>query len=171
MVEQILHFIGHTFHPDRSSTDAAKTRWAQDRNFYRQNLITWSAHWLDSRGVSLKPERFQKEICDKLLEVKLHINSRPQPSTLNPQPIKNWPRFLTHCIQDHFKHNGERLYEEAKALRNQVDAALDKALARGQPAEPAALDPIRVLALAHQVNKPKPKKLAKPDNQPTLFEL
>ena len=161
MVEQILHFIGHTFHPDRSSTDAAKTRWAQDRNFYRQNLITWSAHWLDSRGVSLKPERFQKEIMDKLLDVKL--NQRAE--------VKNWPRFLTHCIQDHFKHNGERLYEEAKALRNQVDAALDKALARGQAAEPAALDPIRVLALAHQVNKPKPKKLAKPDNQPTLFEL
>jgi len=155
IVDAILYFIGHHFYPDRTSTAAARKLWAQDRHFYRRHLITWAAAWLDQRGVTLKPERFQKLICDKLLDAKLHLSAG----------ARNWPRYLTHCIQDHFHHHGEAIYNEAKALRAQVENTLGKL-----PAPGLDPDPIRVLAMAHALTKPKPKKLAKPANQPDLFQ-
>lgn len=156
----LLDCIGEMFYPDRTRTPGERKRWAQDRHWYRQRVITWAARWLDSRAVTLTPERFKQELLDKLSDIKRHA----------PERVINWPRYITKGIQDHFAHNGERIYEEAKALRNQIDAAIDKARISGT-SRPETLDPIRVLALAHQVNKPRKKAVAKPQNQPTLFEL
>jgi len=109
------------------------------------------------RGLRLSNERFKQELLDKLGHIKRHA----------PERVLDWPRYITKGIQDHFTHNGERIYEEAKALRNQIDAAIDKARVTGT-ARPESLDPIRVLALADQVNKPCVKR-GIPPNQPELF--
>lgn len=156
--DSLLDCIGEMFYPDRAKTPGERKRWAQDRHWYRQRVITWAARWLDSRAVTLTPERFKQELLDKLSDIKRHA----------PEHVLNWPRYITKGIQDHFAHNGERIYDEGKALRHQIDAAIDKARVTGRPAE-QAIDPIRVLALAHQVNKPRNKSVAKNDAQPDLF--
>lgn len=160
IVESLLACIGELFYPDRAKTPAERKRWAQDRHWYRQRVITWAADWLNKRALTLKPERFKQLLLDKLTDLKRNT----------AQPIQNWPRYIVHCIQDHFRHNEDSIHAEAKATTVSIDHALDKARAAGASAQ--ALDPIRVLAMAHQINKPRKKPVAKAsNNQPTLFDL
>src|SRR5688572_30737530 len=35
----------------------------------------------------------------------------------NTGAIKYWPGYLKHVLQEHLKHHGEEIYEQAKALR------------------------------------------------------
>lgn len=157
LVDSLLASIGELYYPARASTPAERKRWAQDRHWYRQRVITWAAAWLNNRAVTLPTVRFKQILLDKLTEIKRFA----------PEKVQNWPRFITKCIQDHFQHNGETIYEEGKTLRAQLETTLSKL----PPAGPSAPDPIRVLALAHQLTKPKPKKLAKNDAQPDLFSV
>ena len=72
--------------------------------------------------------------------------------------IKYPPAYLAQVIQSHFKIHGEEYYDEAKAVRNQVDHVM---LMAGQLARPAAAaaDPVRELASARQIlASGKPKK-------------
>lgn len=160
IVDSLLACIGEMFYPNRKDTPGERKRWAIDQHWYRQRVITWAARWLDSKALTLPPDRFKKLILDKLSDIKRHTAVE----------VENWPRYILKCFQDHFRHNGEAIYNEAKAFRYQLDAAMDQARAAGS-ARPEGLDPIRVLALAHQVNKPRKKPIAKPSDQPTLFEL
>lgn len=154
IVDSLLACIGELFYPARSSSPAKRKRWAQDRHWYRQRVITWAARWLDSRAVTLRPDRFKQLLLDKLADIKRHA----------PEQVINWPRYITKCIQDHFQHNGEAIYNEAKTLTVQIDNALSRL-----PAAPREPDPIRVLALAHQVNKPKARPKRSAPRQPDLF--
>lgn len=142
LMDSLLMSIGEMFYPGRRDTKEARRDWAMDQNFYRKNLITWAAHWLDSKGVTLAPDRFKLLILDKLSEVKRNGTSE----------IKYLPRYLVHCIQDHFQHNKDQIYAEAKSTA----AVVDIALARCQIAQ-GGIDPIRMLAMAHKLSK-QPKK-------------
>jgi hypothetical protein len=158
LCNSLLDSIGEMFYPDRAKTPGERKRWGMDKHWYRQRVITWAAKWLDSKAVTLPPDRFKKLILDKLSDIKRNT----------AQEVGNWPRYILKCFQDHFRHNGEAIYIEAKSWRNQLDAAMDRARAAGS-APPEGVDPIRVLALAHQVNKPAKKRVAKSDDQPMLF--
>jgi hypothetical protein len=83
-MDSILMSIGEMFYPGRRDTKEARRTWAMDQNLYRKNLITWAAHWLDSKGVTLAPDRFKLLILDKLSDVKRSGTSE----------IKYLPRYL-----------------------------------------------------------------------------
>lgn len=155
LVDSLLASIGELYYPARKTTPAERKRWAIDQHWYRQRVILWAAAWLNNRAVTLLTVRFKQILLDKLTEIRRFA----------PAEVQNWPRYITKCIQDHFAHNGETIYEEGKTLRAQLETTLGKL----PPAGASAPDPIRVLALAHQLTKPKPKKLAKNDSQPDLF--
>jgi hypothetical protein len=142
LLNGILAGIGDMFYPGRRETPEARKTWAIDQNFYKRNLVMWAARWLDDKGVTIGPETFKKILLEKLLNIKTHSAAE----------IQYLPRYLAKCIQDHFKHNKDEIYARAKS----VTAALDNALARATIAQ-GGLDPIRILALAHQVAK-QPKK-------------
>jgi hypothetical protein len=158
LMDSILMSIGEMFYPGRRDTKEARRTWAMDQNFYRKNLVLWSAHWLDNKGVTLSPERFKLLLLDKLSEVKLKGTSE----------VKYLPRYLLHCIQDHFKHNGEQIYNEAKSTA----AVVDNALARCQIAQ-GGIDPIRMLSEAYKLSKQpkKPKQTTGKDPQDQLSLL
>lgn len=172
LANSLLDCIGHMFYPDRAKTPGERKRWAMDKHWYRQRVITWAARWLDSKAVTLPPDRFKKLILDKLSDIKNHASGQSSTNPSIHSSIQNWPRYILKCFQDHFHHNGEAIYNEAKTFRHQLDVALDKARLTGHPSE-QTIDPIRVLALAHQLNRQKPSKkpVAKPANQPNLFDL
>lgn len=141
--------------------DLPPKRWFEDTKFLTRRVVTWPAKWLDSRGVSLPPERYKAILMDILQTIKHKGNTGV---------VSYWPGYLAHCVQEHFKHHGESYYEEGKALR----AKLDIALSTCRSAVVRQPDPIRTLAEVHQVlsaSTPRrhPKSAQKPPQQMDLF--
>src|SRR6185503_11203997 len=110
-------------------------RWFADQSFIRQRVVTWPAGWLRKRGVSLKPERYKEILLGLFLDIKRKGNTGA---------VKYWPGYLAHCVQEHFKHHGDEIYEEAKSFRVALENALGKAQTAPRP------DPVAVIAQVHQ---------------------
>ena len=78
--------------------------------------------------------------------------------------VKYRPAYLRHVIQSHFAHHGEEYYDQAKALRAQVDHILLIA----QQGREAAPDPVAALAAAQKLLAvPKRAKKAEKPVPPT----
>lgn len=92
----------------------------------RQRLlhaVTWPATWLDERGLTCSPQRYQA-----LIEQRLHAIAAYGNAALYGA---YFPNYLLKCLQDWFGHHGDDLYAELKHIRN----ALDQLLASARLAE------------------------------------
>ncbi|HYE32617.1 MAG TPA: hypothetical protein VEH27_14410 [Methylomirabilota bacterium] len=153
IVNDLLFSIRNQFY-----IDAPTKKWAQDSAFIRRNVVLWPAAWLNNRGVTLPPARYKEIILGVLNEVKVHGKTAV---------VKYWPGYLKHCLQEHFKHQGERYYEEAKALRASIETALQMA-----GSATAKVDPITVMAEARRdllKAAARPSSRGKKNSQPELF--
>jgi hypothetical protein len=110
-------------------------KWFADQHFIRKRVILWPATWLNDRGVTLSPGRYQDILVGIFTLIKQHGQT---------ETVKYWPGYLLHCVQEHFKHHGDEIYEEAKALRSRLDNVV-MGLERAKDAKPA-LDPVAELA-------------------------
>jgi hypothetical protein len=137
MVAEMMENIRGQFYGD-----AGAKRWKQEYAYIKKHVVLWPATWLDNKGVTLPVDVYQKEILDKLLEVKQHCAQ---------EQFKYFPAYLQKCIKDHFRHNGDAIYERAKTFRTAVDGALDQ-LATVRPA-----DPVATMAAAQRVLEVKRK--------------
>lgn len=135
IVGELLGVIRGQFYGD---TEAR--RWFQDQHFIKRNVVLWPAAWLDKRGVTLAPERYRALLLEIFQGVKRHGETGA---------VRYWPGYLMKCVQEHFRHNEDAIYDEAKAVRTQVESAM-RAIQRGRDATPAS-DPIRVLAQTRAV--------------------
>ncbi|HYE32894.1 MAG TPA: hypothetical protein VEH27_15815 [Methylomirabilota bacterium] len=154
IVNDLLAAIRNQFY-----ADVPTKKWAQDSAFIRRNVVLWPASWLNNRGVTLPPARYKEIILGVLNEVKIHGRTAV---------VKYWPGYLKHCLQEHFKHQGERYYDEAKALRASIETALQMA-----GSATAKVDPITAMAEARRdlLKQPRraPSKPKKQTSQPELF--
>ena len=119
-----------------ASNDVAPKQWYQDRVFLLQRVVLWPAGWLHKRGVSLPPARYKEILLGIIKDIRIH----GQAST-----VKYWPGYLAKCVQDHFKHNEDNLYNEAKAFRAVLERTLGIAKLAAVPQTPSSLDPVRQL--------------------------
>jgi hypothetical protein len=88
----------------------------------RQRLlhaITWPATWLDERGLTCAPQRYQSLIDVRLQVIAAHGN----PAVYGAF----FPSYLLKCLQDWFDRHGEELYSELKHIRNALDQLLASA--------------------------------------------
>lgn len=88
----------------------------------RQRLlyaVTWPATWLDERGLTCSPQRYQTLIEDRLHAIAAHGN----PSAYGTY----FPTYLLKCLQDFFDRYGDELYSELKHIRNALDQLLASA--------------------------------------------
>lgn len=147
IVSDLMSAIRARFYPE-----AAAKKWAQDYHFIKDRVILWPATWLDKRGVTLKPERYQQIILEVLAEIKQHGDTGN---------IGYWPAYLAKCVQERFKHQSDAIYEEGKALRTQLENALT--IAGGARSE---IDPIRAMAEARRdlLKQKQAKRIPKPKN-------
>lgn len=128
--------------------DLPDKKWFQQQRFFLR-VVTWPAGWLKSRGVTLTPERYKAVLVGIFGDIKTHGTTGA---------VKHWPGYLLHCVQEHFKHHGDELYEEAKAVRHLVE----RSLAQARPGA-AAPDPIETLAGVKAVLSPgRGRRAAKP---------
>lgn len=88
----------------------------------RQRLlhaITWPATWLDARGLTCAPQRYQALVDERLQAIAAHGN----PAAYGAY----FPTYLLKCLQDFFDRHGDELYSELKHLRNALDQLLASA--------------------------------------------
>ena len=88
----------------------------------RQRLLyalTWPATWLDERGLTCAPQRYQTLIDERLQAIAAHGN----PVTYGAY----FPTYLLKCLQDWFARYGDELYHELKHIRNALDQLLASA--------------------------------------------
>jgi predicted SprT family Zn-dependent metalloprotease len=133
--------------------------WYQNQRFFKR-VLTYPAAWLNKRGVTLPPARYQQICRDLLRDIKTHAGPA----------VKHWPGYLLHSFQQHFKHHGEDYYNEGKSIRAATERAL-LAFTRVQEA-PKPPDPVPSMAAAHAILSPKKTRArtpAKPPQQPDLF--
>jgi hypothetical protein len=81
--------------------------------------LTWPATWLDERGLTCSPQRYQTLIEDRLQAIAAHGN----PATYGAY----FPTYLLKCLQDWFDRYGDELYSELKHIRNALDQLLASA--------------------------------------------
>jgi hypothetical protein len=72
IVSDLLQSIRGGFYPDSFGPGAEYVRWQKDIKFLQYKVILWPAAWLNSRGVTLKPDRFKEIILEVIQEIKIH---------------------------------------------------------------------------------------------------
>jgi hypothetical protein len=153
LVDDLLGAIRGQFYGD-----LPPKQWFQDRTFILRRVVLWPAAWLTKRGVTLKPERYKQILLDILTGIKRHGDTA---RLVYP------PGYLAHCVQQHFRHHGEDIYDEAKTLRATLER-VQMSYDRQAPAV-AAPDPIQVLVEAGSLLRARrPKRSCKTPAQPLL---
>ena len=157
--DAILEFISRHFYRD------ARVDFLKERTRLLQWVVLWPATWLDERGVTLSAARYQEILIGQkgiLMEAIRHGD------TIS---IAYRPAWLKKCLQSHFAVQGERIYEEAKAVRNLAEQVM---LSVGRSG-PVAPDPVRQLAeaasLLKTTRRPSSRPTPKGPVQQDLFGL
>jgi hypothetical protein len=83
------------------------------------HALTWPATWLDERGLTCSPQRYQTLIEERLQAIAAHGN----PSAYGAY----FPTYLLKWLQDFFDRHGDELYSELKHIRNALDQLLASA--------------------------------------------
>ena len=78
--------------------------------------LTWPAGWLDSRGLTCSPARYQALITERIEAICVHGD----PARYGAY----FPTYLLTCLQDWFQHRSDQLYAELKHIRNALDRIL-----------------------------------------------
>lgn len=144
MVNDLLETIRRQFYGD-----ITEERWNQDKYFLKIHVVTWPAAWLDKRGVTLPPARYQQILQDIFNGIKQHGQTGA---------VTHWPRYLTHCVQQHFKRHGDEYYNEGKSLR----LAMDRALSRAEAAVGREPDLVASMAQVHRLMRQGRARAQKP---------
>lgn len=150
IITDILGVIRGQFYPDAD----AKT-WGQQVGFIRRHVVLWPASWLNGKGVSLPPDRYKGLILGVLMDIKRHGNTGA---------VKFWPGYMKHCLQEHFKHHGDEIYDEAKSIRTVLEQAM---LAAKKAQGSKAPDPVELMAQAYRLSRHqgRPRPAAKPQTR------
>lgn len=143
LVSSLLDFIQRKFY------EGHPVSFAKDRPRLLKWVVLWPAGWLNSKGVTLPPDRYHQILTTVLLDA-LRFGRQAE-------KITYLPAYLKMVLQSHFRHHGEDYYEEAKRIRAVVEHTI--LVARTVPS--ATPDPIRELAHAARLLKPQ-KRSPKP---------
>lgn len=130
------------------------------RHFHRDrrmllHALTWPAVWLERRGLTCAPARYQALVGDRLAQIAVHGD----PARYGAY----FPAYLLKCLQDWFQHHGDELYDELKHIRN----ALDQVLASACLASAVQLDAkhVELLVSLHRLIHRRRTQREKPDDR------
>ena len=77
--------------------------------------LCWPADWLECRGLFCTPARYRAIVVARLDA----IRAQGDPARYGAY----FPTYLLKCLQDHFAHHGDELYDELKHIRNALELA------------------------------------------------
>lgn len=155
-----VEIIGDLMDAVRHGFYSGDEAWFKDQHFIRRRVVTWPAKWLNGRGVTLKPERYKEILLDIFTEIKRCGKT---------EAVEFWPGYLAHCVQEHFKHHGEEIYNEGKALRNRVEFVLLGAQRATEASQ--GVDPVEGVAQVHQALMAGNRRKQKPARRKEQLSL
>jgi hypothetical protein len=157
LLEELLGEVKRRFYP--SDDPRRRAHYYRDRR-HLIHALCWPAAWLRHRGLTCSHPHYRQ-----LLRAQLHaIGTHGDPRHYSAY----FPSYLLKCLQDHFRHHGDELYEQLKHVRN----ALDRLLASSDFAARAQrhAEQLDVLAAAHRLTQPHPpRRPASDSSQLSLF--
>ena len=109
LLERLLCFIQIKFYQGEA------VEFQKQRADLLRWVVLWPAGWLNNRGVTLPPDRYEAILKSVLLDA---LNFGRQ------EKIKYRPAYLKMVVQSHFKHHEDEIYDEAKAVRHAIEAAM-----------------------------------------------
>jgi len=122
--------------------------------------LTWPAGWLDCRGLTCSPARYQALIAERLDAICAHGDPARYGAYL--------PAYLLKCLQDWFQHRSDALYDELKHIRNALDRILGSVSATSEVQLHARH--VELLAATHQLLHPhRPRRAVPNAAQLSLF--
>lgn len=142
LVNDLLGVIRNQFYTED------RNQWFKDQAFLRRNVVLWPADWLNQRGVTLPLDRYKKILLGVFNTIKIHGDT---------DAVHYWPGYLMHCVQEHFRHHEEEIYEEAKSVRVKLDQALGKLT----PEQRVTADSMRILSEAYKLSASPRKRRGK----------
>lgn len=159
LLGQCLSFLQRKYYQDKDR------QFAQDRQRLLQWVVLWPAKWFNERGVTIHTSQYLQIFTEVFMDG-LRFG--------NTGNITYLPAWLAKVIRSHFDHHGDEIYAAAKSMRTLTDSIVLGALMAGKPAPTPAPDPIRELADAQRLLKPKnhgkrTKPLTPKPNQLTLL--
>ncbi len=106
-LRQLLGAIRRRFYSGGSQPE--QKHWHRDRQALIKAL-TWPAHWMNERGVSISQPRYRQLLEERLADIASYGDPKRRQAY--------FPAYLLKCLQDHFAHRGEDYYDELKHIRN-----------------------------------------------------
>lgn len=150
--DELLQSIRLRFYAPRPADYHRDRRWLL-------HAVTWPATWLEQRGLTCSPQRYQT-----LIDERLHaIGAHGDPVLYSAY----FPSYLLKCLQDWFNCHGDQLYDELKHIRN----ALDQLLASARFAERVQRHArhLDLLVSTHRLELRRATRAPAANDQLTLF--
>lgn len=143
------HYSGHT-----------------DRRYHahRRQLIhaiCWPATWFKQRAIHLSDARYKSIIKARLSEIRRHGCANKTQAY--------FPKYLLKCLQNHFLHRGDTIYEQYKHVRYSIELLMQKLPQLQQSKTEEEM--IDVLSQAHFITKPVRKTMQTKDPDQLRFDL
>ena len=138
----------------------------QDKRYHahRRGLIhaiCWPATWFQERSIHLSDNRYKTILQERLREIRRHGCA--------DKARAYFPKYLLTCLQNHFLHRGESIYEQYKHVRYSIEILLQKLpqLQQNKTQE----EMIDVLSQAHFITRPVRRPLPGKDSNQLKFDF
>ena len=125
------------------------------------HAICWPAIWFQERSIHLSDARYKSIIQQRLCDIRDHGN----PS----QTQAYFPKYLLTCLQNHFLHRGDGIYEHYRHVRYSIEIILQKLPHLQQSKNNEEM--IDVLSQAHWLTRPTRKKKLSNDGAQLKFDF
>ena len=125
------------------------------------HAICWPATWFKQRAIHLCDARYKAIIEERLRDIRIHGCAE--------KARAYFPKYLLTCLQNHFLHRGEAIYEQYKHVRYSIEILLQKLpqLQQNKTQE----EMIDVLSQAHLITKPVRKTMPRKDSDQLSFDF
>jgi len=152
LVTRIMREIRSRYYPEAESA-----LWFQSSSFLVKHVVLWPARFIEAKGFTITPERYAESFLAVFKNIEQH-GTRPV--------VGQWPGYLLACVQNYWKKNWERYYEESKSVRNIVETFV----AMGHRAPQPDNRTVEALAAAYKIlSHKKPQEPKTKDKQLKLL--
>ncbi len=125
------------------------------------HAICWPATWFQQRAIHLCDARYTAIIEERLAEIRIHGCA--------DKARAYFPRYLLTCLQKHFLHRGDSIYEQYKHVRYSIERLLQK-LPEFQQSK-TDQEMIDVLSEAYSITHPVRKTLTRKNSNQLQFDF
>jgi len=116
VLEALLETVRKEFY---ATTDTAQPKCHFHRDRRRLlHALSWPAHWLQARNLIVSAEHYRRIIEQQLAGIVEHGDRSSYQAY--------FPRYLLKCLQGHFRHRGDLLYEEVKAISYAIPGVIER---------------------------------------------